>query len=163
MGYCVTHSKTVHIKPPAEFRPYVPLYPEPSTEVPAEDYEIVVFENKFPSLKQPPRPCGIEECLTRLHLVKESVRSFSIQIIIAALLKSPPNISEPMEVNLLIPRTGQKPNIQYVMIRKQRRCGGVTLAIHGQIMPFLYSPIRKELQSALNIRDTKTSVCAMIF
>ena len=48
-----THRQNRTYKPP---RDYCPLCPTKkgglSTEVPAEDYDIVVFENKFPSLQQ---------------------------------------------------------------------------------------------------------------
>ena len=50
-----THRLDRTYKPPAEFCPLCPTKPGAfPSEIPAEDYEIVVFENKFPSLKIPP-------------------------------------------------------------------------------------------------------------
>ena len=50
-----THRQDRTYKPPAEFCPLCPTKPgQFPTEIPAENYEIVVFENKFPSLKNPP-------------------------------------------------------------------------------------------------------------
>jgi len=49
-----SHRQDRTYKPPAEFCPLCPTLPGAfPTEVPAEDYEIVVFENKFPSLRLP--------------------------------------------------------------------------------------------------------------
>ena len=50
-----THRQQRTFKPPADYCPLCPTeeggFP---TEVPAEDYDLVVFENKFPSLQDPP-------------------------------------------------------------------------------------------------------------
>lgn len=53
-----THRQERTYKPPAGFCPLCPTRPgEFPTEVPAQDYDIVVFENKFPSFRrQPPAP-----------------------------------------------------------------------------------------------------------
>lgn len=49
-----THRQDRTFLPPAGHCPLCPTKPgEFPTEVPAEDYEIVVFENKFPSLRHP--------------------------------------------------------------------------------------------------------------
>lgn len=56
-----THRQDRTYKPPAEYCPLCPTLPGAfPTEVPAEDYDIVVFENKFPSLTQPPPPLDVE-------------------------------------------------------------------------------------------------------
>ncbi|MBN2396015.1 MAG: galactose-1-phosphate uridylyltransferase, partial [Candidatus Atribacteria bacterium] len=50
-----THRQNRTYKPPKDFCPLCPTKNGGlSTEVPAEDYDIVVFENKFPSLQQTP-------------------------------------------------------------------------------------------------------------
>ena len=53
-----THRQDRTYHPPADFCPLCPTRPGAHpTEVPAEDYEIVVFENKFPSFcRTPPEP-----------------------------------------------------------------------------------------------------------
>src|SRR5690606_16754231 len=50
-----THRQDRTYKPPADHCPLCPTRPgrEP-TEIPASSYQIVVFENRFPSLKMPP-------------------------------------------------------------------------------------------------------------
>ncbi|MBE3129071.1 MAG: galactose-1-phosphate uridylyltransferase, partial [Actinobacteria bacterium] len=48
-----THRQNRTYKPPKDFCPLCPTKKGGlSTEVPAEDYDIAVFENKFPSLQQ---------------------------------------------------------------------------------------------------------------
>lgn len=50
-----THRQDRTFFPPADYCPLCPTQPGGfPTEVPLEDYEIVVFENKFPSLSDPP-------------------------------------------------------------------------------------------------------------
>jgi UDPglucose--hexose-1-phosphate uridylyltransferase len=53
-----THRQERTFLPPEDYCPLCPTKPGGfPTEVPAEDYDIVVFENKFPSLqRQPPEP-----------------------------------------------------------------------------------------------------------
>jgi UDPglucose--hexose-1-phosphate uridylyltransferase len=53
-----THRQNRTFLPPADFCPLCPTRnPEFPTEIPAEDYDIVVFENRFPSLSsRPPEP-----------------------------------------------------------------------------------------------------------
>lgn len=50
-----THRQDRTFLPPADFNPLAPTKPGGfPTEIPFESYDIVVFENKFPSLKTPP-------------------------------------------------------------------------------------------------------------
>jgi len=53
-----THRQDRTFFPPPDYNPLAPTHPGGfPTEVPAPDYEIVVFENKFPSLRShPPEP-----------------------------------------------------------------------------------------------------------
>lgn len=49
-----THRQDRTFLPPAEFNPLGPTLPGASaTEIPFESYDVVVFENRFPSLKDP--------------------------------------------------------------------------------------------------------------
>ena len=53
-----THRQDRTFLPPKDYCPLCPTKPGAyPTEVPSEDYEIVVFDNKFPSLRHPaPEP-----------------------------------------------------------------------------------------------------------
>lgn len=66
-----THRQDRTFKPPADYCPLCPTEEDGfPTEVPREDYDIVVFENKFPSLqKNPPAP---EIEASELYKVKEA-------------------------------------------------------------------------------------------
>lgn len=56
-----THRQDRTFLPPDDYCPLCPTKPGGfPTEVPFEDYDIVVFENKFPSLKEPPPEPAIE-------------------------------------------------------------------------------------------------------
>ncbi len=56
-----THRNTRTFLPPAEFCPLCPTEPDGfETEVPAATYDIVVFENRFPSLSTPPPEPALE-------------------------------------------------------------------------------------------------------
>lgn len=46
------HRQTRPDKPPAELCPLCPSRPGSPTEIPASDYDVAVFENRFPSLNQ---------------------------------------------------------------------------------------------------------------
>lgn len=61
-----THRQERTYKPPADFCPLCPTRPGAfPTEVPEPTYDIVVFENKFPSfLRQPPEPAVAGDELT---------------------------------------------------------------------------------------------------
>lgn len=153
-----THRQDRTYKPPAEFCPLCPTLPgEFPTEVPAEDYEIVVFENKFPSLKQPPPAMEVEG--------SELYPTAPAEGICEVVLYSPRHDSslaeEPVEQirNLIEVWTdryielGQKPKIEYVFIFENKGDAvGVTLSHpHGQIYAFPFIPpiIERELASAL--------------
>ena len=53
-----THRQDRTFFPPPDYNPLAPTKPGGfPTEIPARDYEIVVFDNKFPSLRSnPPEP-----------------------------------------------------------------------------------------------------------
>jgi UDPglucose--hexose-1-phosphate uridylyltransferase len=145
-------------KPPAEFCPLCLTLPGAfPTEVPAETYEIVVFENKFPSLRQPPLPVEVEG--------SDLYQTAPAEGICEVVLYSPRHdgslADESVEhiCNLIEVWTdrylelGQQPNVQYVYIFENKgEPIGVTLSHpHGQIyaFPFIPPTIERELQSAL--------------
>src|ERR1044072_6727881 len=64
-----THRQDRTFLPPDDFCPLCPTRSDGfSTEVPESNYQIVVFENRFPSLKSIPDPPAIE--LTDLYPVR---------------------------------------------------------------------------------------------
>lgn len=152
-----THRQDRTYKPPAEFCPLCPTKPGAfPTEIPAEDYEIVVFENKFPSLKTPPPEMAVEG--SDLYPVKPA------EGICEVICYSPNHTltlgEAPVEhiYNLIQVWTdryqelGSKPEINYVFIFENRgEAVGVTLHHpHGQIyaFPFIPPTPEKELAAA---------------
>jgi UDPglucose--hexose-1-phosphate uridylyltransferase len=64
-----THRQERTFLPPADFCPLCPTKPGGfPTEVPESDYDIVVFENRFPSLRPDPPPPAVEA--TQLYPVR---------------------------------------------------------------------------------------------
>lgn len=152
-----SHRQDRTYKPPAEFCPLCPTKPGAfPTEIPAEDYEIVVFENKFPALKTPAP--AIEAQGSELYLTAPA------QGICEVVCYSPRHDQTlgdaPVEQihNLVQVWTdryqelGAKPNINYVYIFENRgEAVGVTLHHpHGQIYAFEFIPpiLEKELAAA---------------
>lgn len=161
-----THRQDRTYKPPAEFCPLCPtLQGEFPTEVPAEDYEIAVFQNKFSSLTQPPPP--LEIAGTELYPTAPA------EGVCEVVLYSPRHNSTLAEEsvehiqNLIKVWTdryvelGQKSKIEYVLIFENKGDAvGVTLSHpHGQIyaFPFIPPTIEIELKSALEHHQTNDS------
>lgn len=153
-----THRQDRTYKPPAEFCPLCPTLPgEFPTEVPATDYEIVVFENKYPSLNQPPPPMDV----TGSELYPVAPAEGICEVVLYSPRHDSSLAQESVEqiTNLIEVWTdryielGQKPNINYVLIFENKGDAvGVTLSHpHGQIyaFPFIPPTIETELQSAL--------------
>ncbi|HPT84101.1 MAG: galactose-1-phosphate uridylyltransferase [Firmicutes bacterium] len=151
------HRQDRTYKPPADFCPLCPTLPGAfPTEVPAEDYDIVVFENKFPSLTQPAPPVGIKG--------SELYRTAPAEGICEVVLYSPDHRTtlarEPVRrignlISVWIDRSrelGSKPNIRYVLVFENKGDAvGVTLHHpHGQIyaFPFIPPTIQTELDAA---------------
>ncbi|MFC5148169.1 galactose-1-phosphate uridylyltransferase [Streptomyces aureoversilis] len=61
-----SHRQTRTFLPPAEACPLCPSSPGRPTEIPATDYEVAVFENRFPSLAGPAGRCEVV-CFTPDH------------------------------------------------------------------------------------------------
>jgi UDPglucose--hexose-1-phosphate uridylyltransferase len=158
-----THRQDRTYKPPSAYCPLCPTLPGAfPTEVPAEDYEIVVFENKFSSLNQPPLPPEVEGSALYQTAPAEGVCE--------VVLYSPNHASslaqEPVsQIRNLIEvwtdrylELGQRPGIQYVLIFENKGDAvGVTLSHpHGQIyaFPFIPPTLEKELEAALEHQQT---------
>ncbi|MGV9678635.1 galactose-1-phosphate uridylyltransferase [Nocardia sp. NPDC003482] len=54
-----SHRQTRTFLPPADLCPLCPSTPERATEVPESDYQVVVFENRFPSLSTAADPAAV--------------------------------------------------------------------------------------------------------
>ncbi len=162
-----THRQDRTYRPPAEFCPLCPTLPGAyPTEVPAADYEIVVFENKFPALKLPPPPLEIEG--------SELYRTAAAEGICEVVLYSPDHegslaAAEVEAIENLIEvwtdrflELGQKEAVEYVFIFENKgEAVGVTLSHpHGQIyaLPFIPPVIATELEAARE-HSEKTGNC----
>ncbi len=152
-----THRQDRTFMPPKDYCPLCPTKPGGiATEVPSENYEIVVFENKFPSLKAEPSEPAVE-----------GIPPFQVepsQGICEVVLYSPKHEgslaqeSEEKIKNLIdvwvdrYKELGEKDFINYILIFENKgEAIGVTLSHpHGQIYAFPFIPPipAKELSSA---------------
>jgi len=159
-----SHRQDRTYKPPEDFCPLCPTLPGAfPTEVPAEDFDIVVFENKFPSLRMPPPPLEVEG--------SELYRTAPAEGICEVVLYSPDHHTtlsrEPVTrirnlIAVWIDRCrdlGSLPNIKYVLVFENKGDAvGVTLHHpHGQIyaFPFIPPTIAAELESAREHHSTE--------
>lgn len=162
-----THRQDRTHMPPAEFCPLCPTIPgDFPTEIPAENYEIVVFENKFPSLNTPAPP--MEVLGSELYPVAPA------EGVCEVICYSPKHDATLGEAsiehihNLVQVWTdryqdlGARDEVDYVLIFENRgEAVGVTLSHpHGQIygFPFIPPTLEKELESAKKHLD-KTGNC----
>ncbi len=153
-------NRTFH--PPKDFCPLCPTKNNKmATEIPANDYDIVVFENKFPTLSRNP------DKVNRKKLNVENVFSFNMKqsegiCEVVCYTSSHDLFLEDMQVskisNLIkvwsdrYQTLGKKKFIKYVLIFENKgKEVGVTLSHpHGQIYSFSYIPpvILEELKSS---------------
>ena len=152
-----THRQDRTFKPPEDYCPLCPTeeggFP---TEVPKSDYDLVVFENKFPSLQYPPPEPAIEE--TDLFSVKESEGICEVVLFTSehkAVMSEKPLIRFHKLIKVWRDRyreLGNKDFIDYVFIFENKgEEVGVTLDHpHGQIYayPFIPPKIKTELNSS---------------
>jgi UDPglucose--hexose-1-phosphate uridylyltransferase len=126
----------------------------------------VVFENKFPSLSQPPPPLGVEG--SALYQTAPAEGICEVVLYSSNHHSSLGEESEEHIRNLIEVWTdryielGRKPGIQYIFIFENKGDAvGVTLSHpHGQIyaFPFIPPTLEKELQAALE-HQTATDKC----
>ncbi len=142
-----THRQDRTFHPPPDYCPLCPTQPgKMETEIPFPDFEIAVFENKFPSFhRHPPRPAVRGTKLTPVR---------PAQGICEVVVYSPRHdttlAQEPVaNIERLIrvwrdryQELSQRPEIQYVLIFENKgEVIGVTLSHpHGQIYAFDYIP-----------------------
>lgn len=168
-----THRQERTFLPPKDYCPLCPGKPGGfPTEVPREDYDIVVFENKFPSLRSNPPQPAVEA--TAVSQVKPA------QGICEVVLYSSEHSSSLAEMPLTRIRNllrvwqdryrelGSLDYIKYVLIFENKgEAVGVTLHHpHGQIyaFPFIPPKLEKELSASAKFyqRNNKCLFCATL-
>jgi UDPglucose--hexose-1-phosphate uridylyltransferase len=152
-----THRQDRTFFPPPDYNPLAPTRPGGfPTEIPAEDYEIVVFENKFPSLRTPAAAPSVEG--TDLYPVSPSdgvceVVCYSPDAATELALQPISKIEELIYVwEDRFVELGSRSEVDYVFIFENKgKEIGVTLSHpHGQIYAYPYVPpiAAKELGAA---------------
>jgi len=149
-----THRQERTFLPPPDFCPLCPTRPGGfETEVPEADYDIVVFENRFPSLKTPPPPPDVAG--SELYPVRPGVGA--CEVILYSSRHASTLADEPVEQILKLVRVwadrfrelGDRPEVEYVYIFENKgEAIGVTLHHpHGQIYayPFVPPVVEREL------------------
>ncbi|MBE3583585.1 MAG: galactose-1-phosphate uridylyltransferase [Limnochordaceae bacterium] len=148
-----THRQDRTYKPPADYCPLCPTHLGAfPTEVPTPDYDIVVFENKFPSFQRVPPPPAVEG--------DELTPVAPAEGICEVVLYSPEHkgslaTSSLSRVKRLVRvwtdryrELGSRPFVHYVLIFENKGdVIGVTLEHpHGQIYAFPFIPPRPALE-----------------
>ena len=168
-----THRQERTFLPPADFCPLCPTRPGGfPTEIPAPTYDIVVFENRFPSLRpDPPAPAV---AATELYPVRPG--QGACEVIVYTPNHSSTLAAEPVEQLYKLVRVwtdrfadlGARPDIDYVFIFENKgEAIGVTLHHpHGQVYgyPFIPPRVARELaQSRTHQQQTgRCLVCDII-
>ena len=164
-----THRQDRTFLPPADFCPLCPTYPGKfPTEVPEETYDIVAFENRFPSLRPDPGPPAIESDGMYRVLPSKGV----CEVILYSPNHNSTLAAEPVEqlhklVRVWRDRTAELGSLDYVdyvfIFENKGEAVGVTLHHpHGQIYayPFIPPIVQKELDRSREHRD-QTGRCLM--
>lgn len=151
-----THRQDRTFFPPPEYCPLCPTKPGAfPTEIPREQYDIVVFENKFPSLR--PEPAEPEVSGTDLYPVQPA--GGVCEVVCYSSDHNAELATMPLEkieklVHVWVDRfeeLGQRPEVEFVYIFENKgREIGVTLPHpHGQIYayPFIPPTIERELRN----------------
>ena len=154
-----THRQERTFLPPADYCPFCPTRPGAApTEVPAPDYEIVVLQNRFPSLQPAPPAPAVRG--SELGPVQPS------RGVCEVVLYSPRHDGSladrtEQEIERLVHvwtdryvELGRLDYVEYVFIFENKgEAVGVTLTHpHGQIYAFPYVPplVRRELEASAN-------------
>ncbi len=162
-----THRQERTFFPPADYCPLCPTLPGGfETEIPAADYQLAVFENKFPTLqREPPRPSLAGNAL---HPVRPAQGICEVVCYTPRHQGTLTDCSEEEVRNLVAVWTdryrelGARPDIDYVFIFENKgEAIGVTLHHpHGQIYGFSFIPPipERELAAAHDHRE-RTGRC----
>lgn len=142
-----THRQDRPLLPPPEYCPLCPTQPGAyPTEVPEADYEIVVFQNKFPSLQPDPPEPAVES--SGLYQVAPAQGECEVVLYTpdhyATLTRQPVGHLRNL-IDVWADRyeeLSRRPGIEYVLIFENRGAEvGVTLRHpHGQIYAFPFIP-----------------------
>lgn len=162
-----THRQDRTFLPPAGYCPLCPTKPDGfPTEVPIPDYEFVVFENKFPSLKRKAGAPAIEG--TELYPVEPSEGVCEVVLYSSEHNSTLTDLSPDKMVQLVhvwkdrYEELGERPEIDYVFIFENKgEAIGVTIHHpHGQIYAFSYIPprVQREIENE-NAHNQKTGHC----
>lgn len=146
-------------QPPADFCPLCPTRPGAfATEIPRPDFDIVVFENKFPSLRRhPPRPAVRGDALAPVLPA-----AGACEVVVYSPGHEGSMATEPPErIAHLVAvwqdrfrELSRRPGIRYVLIFENKGAEiGVTISHpHGQIYAFPYIPPIPQRQLAAQRR-----------
>jgi len=151
-----THRQDRTFLPPKDYCPLCPTAPDHyPTEVPAPDYEIVCFENRFPSFSPTPSPPAIEG--DDLYRVKPSLGICEVVLYRPGHEGTLTDCSLEEIYKLILVwadrfrELGNRKEIKYVFIFENKgEIIGTTLPHpHGQIYAFSYIPprVRRELDN----------------
>ncbi len=151
-----THRQTRTFLPPADECPLCPSSPQRATEIPASDYDVVVFENRFPSFSS--RGGVPEQLITALHPAQPATGRCEVVSFTSDHYSSLSQLSEARVrtvIAALAERTtalGEIPGVEQVFCFENRGQDiGVTLHHpHGQIYayPFITPRTRRTLSAA---------------
>jgi UDPglucose--hexose-1-phosphate uridylyltransferase len=138
------HRQTRTFLPPADEGPLDPSAPGRLTEIPAPDYEVVVFENRFPSFSGDTGRCEVV-CFTSEHAGRfGGLSPQRVRLVVDTLADRTEALSAHPGVEQVFPFENRGEEI------------GVTLSHpHGQIYgyPFVTPRTRQQLESARRYRD----------
>ena len=164
-----SHRQERTFLPPDDYCPLCPTRPGGfPTEIPSDDYDVVVFENKFPSLQSPPPPPAVAG--TPLAPVEPAAGRCEVVVY------SPDHRGE--LASMPLPRIrhlirvwrdrylelGKDPLVRYVMVFENRgEAVGVTLHHpHGQIYAFPFvPPIPERELAASRAHQQRTGRCLL--
>lgn len=141
--------------PPPDFNPLSPTKPGGfPTEIPAPDYDIVVFENKFPSLRRNPPPPAVAG--TELTPVRPAKGICEVVVYTPQADATLAQLSLEKIEHLIWVWTDRfaaldaRPEIEYVFIfeNKGREIGVTLQHPHGQIYAYPFIPPRLEREAA---------------
>ncbi|HET6438409.1 MAG TPA: galactose-1-phosphate uridylyltransferase [Anaeromyxobacter sp.] len=157
-----THRQERTFLPPDDYCPLCPTRPGGfPTEVPAEDYDIVVFENKFPSLQAvPPEPAVLGSELTPVSPARGACEVVLYSSDHRSSLTTMPVRRIANLARVWRDRTrvlGAREDVDYVFVFENKgEAVGVTLHHpHGQIYGFSFVPpiVQKELEASRAHRE----------
>ena len=162
-----THRQDRTFLPPEDYCPLCPTRPGGfPTEVPAETYDVVVFDNKFPSLQRVPpepavEPTAVSPVAPARGVCEVVVYSSDHRAALSTMpLRRIANLAQVWRDRTAV--LGGRPEIEYVFVFENRgEAVGVTLHHpHGQIYAFPFVPpiVQRELDAS-RAHHQKTGRC----